>query len=229
MRNVIVSRDWEDVQNLFHNREPHPFVVIDDFLKPRVLKDIREMLTNDGGWAPKNWQVNQLFNREPPFPYFDRLIEELSKEIPSILDGSQLVKHWAVACHENEGLHVHSDNASIAVNFWITDDSYNLAPDSGGLNLYKLKRSEKMRVHEFNAMPWAGKYFEKMQPDLLVKVPYKMNRAVIFDAAIFHATDTVSFKADSLESVRVGVTMAFDKPQIYKERMEIYREKTGSG
>lgn len=224
MSKIIAKQDWGKVEQDYFASSPFSFVVLDDFLTMSALNEIKEMLVNDGNWARKNWQVNQLFNREPPLPRLQKLLSELGELAPSILGDFELVKHWAVACHENEGLHVHSDNASIAVNFWITDDCYNLDDTTGGMLLYKLKRTDQMRVHEFNAMPWSGKYFDDQAPELLTKIPYRRNRAVIFDAKIFHSTDVVNFKSETLESVRIGVTMALDEPSEYHDRMRLYSE-----
>lgn len=208
MNKILNNQNWHQIQREYEASAPFSYVVIDDFLTSQIFNDVREMLVNDGNWARKNWQVNQLFNREPPFPGKKELLFELRESLPEVLGHLELVKHWAVACHENKGLHIHSDNAAVAVNFWITDDSHNLDSGSGGLRLYKLKRSDEMLVHEFNAMPWAGEYFGKKSPELLANIPYKKNRAVIFNAEIFHSSDEVKFSAESLESVRIGVTMA---------------------
>ena len=44
-----------------------------------------------------------------------------------------------------------------------------------------------------------------------VKVPYRANRAVIFDSALFHETDTFRFR-DEYENRRVSVTLVYGAP-----------------
>lgn len=220
---TISAGEWVSARQAYRERAPYSFAVIDDFLPNEVLTEVREMLVTDGGWARKNWQVDQLFNKQPPIPFLSDIVESVRDGLAEFFEGLDLVKHWAVACHENSGLHVHADNARIAVNFWITPDENNLEPETGGLVLYKLRRDPEMMPHEFNAMPWAGEYFERSNPPILCNIPYRYNRAVVFDASIFHATDKMMFKSGSLNTVRLGVTMAFDDPVQYAARMSKYK------
>ena len=43
-----------------------------------------------------------------------------------------------------------------------------------------------------------------------IKVPYRANRAVIFDSDLFHATDTIRFKEGYLNR-RINVTMLYGR------------------
>ena len=43
-----------------------------------------------------------------------------------------------------------------------------------------------------------------------MKVPYRENRAVIFDSDLFHRTDTLRFKP-GYENRRINVTMLFGR------------------
>ncbi len=219
---TVSADEWASARQAYRERAPYSFAVIDDFLPSGVFNDVRDMLVRDGGWVRKNWQVTQLFNKQPPIPFLSEIVESVRDGLAELSEGLDLVKHWAVACHENSGLHVHADNGRIAVNFWMTPDENNLAPEAGGLILYKLRREPEMMPHEFNAMPWAGEYFERLQPSILCTIPYRCNRAVVFDASIFHATERIAFKSGSLDTVRLGVTMAFDDPGEYAARMSKY-------
>ncbi|WP_027556390.1 hypothetical protein [Bradyrhizobium sp. Cp5.3] len=222
MSDLLTERDWLLVRMGYARRQPFGFVILDDFLAPGVFHGVRQTLLADGGWARKNWQVKQLFNREPPIANLDRIVSEIKTRLGSLTEGLDLVKHWAVACHENAGLHVHADNAYMALNLWLTPDEYNLNPATGGLILYRLKRRPDMLVHEFNAMPWAGEFFEKLAPEVLTVIPYRANRAVLFDASIFHASDAVEFREGAMSTIRLGLTMALDVRSEYKERMSNY-------
>jgi hypothetical protein len=219
---LLASHNWAELEVLYRSRAPYSCIVVDDFLSDEYVGTLRNFLAGDGGWTRKNWQVSQLFNRQPPLPDQKRLIDELKSAFHGVIGDLDLVKHWAVACHENQGLHVHADNAEVAVNLWLTPDQYNRTPGGSGLTLYRLKRRPDMMVHEFNAMPWAGEFFQANAPEPLLTVPYRFNRAVIFDAAIFHATDEISFEQGSLVTVRMGLTLAFDTAPDYAGRMSHY-------
>ena len=43
-----------------------------------------------------------------------------------------------------------------------------------------------------------------------VTVPYRANRAVIFDSDLFHETDTIRFK-DGYENRRINVTLLYGR------------------
>jgi hypothetical protein len=45
-----------------------------------------------------------------------------------------------------------------------------------------------------------------------IKVPYRANRAVIFDSSLFHKTDEISF-ADGYENRRIDITMLYGRCQ----------------
>jgi hypothetical protein len=227
MSQLLSPRDWSSFRAAYAASAPFSHMVLDDLLEPSAFQDIRNVLLRDGGWRRKNWQVNQLFNKQPPLPGQNDLVEQIKSGLGPIASDLELVKHWAVACHENEGLHVHSDNAKVAVNLWLTPDEHNRAPGSGGLILYRLKREPTMMVHQFNAMPWSGEYFAAANPAVLSNVPYRANRAVIFDASIFHASDEIRFVEGSMNTIRIGLTMAFDVPEEYAARMRIYGSSQG--
>jgi hypothetical protein len=44
----------------------------------------------------------------------------------------------------------------------------------------------------------------------MVRVPYKMNRCVLFDSTYFHTTDDIHFKA-GYENRRINCTLLFGK------------------
>lgn len=219
----LSNRNWDQVTREYHGSAPLEHAILDDFLAPTYLDDVRSFLINDGGWRQKNWQVGQLFNKRPPLPHLDDLIREIRASLSAILQGTELVAHWAVLCHQNEGLHVHADNARVAVNMWLTPDRYN-RNNRGGMTLHDLKRNNTMAVHEFNAMPWAGQILEAASPTRSIPIDYRENRAVVFDAAIFHASDEIEFDSSGMETLRLSLTFAFDDPDEYAARMRQYKQ-----
>jgi hypothetical protein len=52
----------------------------------------------------------------------------------------------------------------------------------------------------------------KAQNSKPVTIPYRANRAVIFDSDLFHETDTIAFKP-GYENRRINVTLLFGRRQ----------------
>ena len=50
-------------------------------------------------------------------------------------------------------------------------------------------------------------------------VPYRANRAVIFDSDLFHETDVISFKP-GYENRRINVTLLFGRRQTQRKKAE---------
>ena len=107
------------------------------------------------------------------------------------------------------GINPHADFACINVNFWITLDSANLDPETGGLLLYRRPASTSWGFEVYNAAPGSKiKAFLREDAVRPIQVPHRRNRAVIFDPRLFHETDRLHF-SDGLENLRINVTMLF--------------------
>ena len=99
------------------------------------------------------------------------------------------------------------------VNIWLTPDDANLDPSSGGLVVYTAKPPADWDFNAFNTDT------EKVHELLLkptgyanVTVPYRQNRAVLFDSALFHNTDTFSFKK-GYTNRRINLTFLYGDMQ----------------
>lgn len=135
-------------------------------------------------------------------------------------EGHHLKETWAYkyesSSDEDErrtGIHVHADDAMVNVNLWITPDEANLDPDSGGLVIYTVKPPREWSFNNFNAN------WEYIDENLLrpsgyanVTVPYKQNRAVIFDSFLFHKSDLHRFKR-GYENRRINLTFLYGNKQ----------------
>ena len=110
-----------------------------------------------------------------------------------------------------EGTKIHADQASINVNFWISPDAANLDRNGGGLKIWDEIPPKNWGFDSYNSLDASSK-IQKILDDNNVKpqfVPYKENRAVIFNSKLFHATDNFNFK-DSYENRRINVTFLYD-------------------
>ncbi len=107
---------------------------------------------------------------------------------------------------------MHADFAAVNVNFWITAQSANLDPDSGGMVVWDKEAPADWEFEQYNSS--AGADQERISAFLDAsdarphKVAYRENRAVIFNSDLFHKTDQIRF-ADGYENRRINITMLF--------------------
>ena len=116
--------------------------------------------------------------------------------------------------HENarnpEGITVHADDAAVNVNFWLTPDSANLSPGSGGLRIYTQLANETLSFEEINGQP-PGEMREKLMRAgaKTIDVPYKQNRMVMFDSSLYHETQPFQFSSERYDEKRINFTLLF--------------------
>lgn len=209
------SRPWHTVEE---NYEKESVVVLDDLLSPASFEAIREILMTHtvfyetkmpevfGGYVGAI--VEDGLHAKPLL----RLAEELRKKMPGVLEEHELRYLWCYKYDRQfKGIDVHADEAAVNVNIWLTPDEANLDPRTGGLVVYLVKPPESASLEEYNQR---GAEFAQ---DLLrqsnyanVTVPYRANRAVIFDSALFHKTDSFDFKP-GYANRRINLTLLFGK------------------
>ena len=191
-------------------------VVIDDILSPKALHRIRQLL----------YESTVFFQTKMPLKFggyvgayiddglYDKILLqlafELNKALPNIMDGHPLKYLWAYKYDSKySGINTHADQAAVNVNIWLTPEDANLNKDSGGLVVFTAKPPEGWDFDKYN------KDTEKVMKEILeptgfanVTVPYKENRAVIFDSALFHHTDDFDFK-EGYENRRINLTILY--------------------
>jgi hypothetical protein len=106
-----------------------------------------------------------------------------------------------------KGVEAHADYSIYTVNLWITDETSNKDPSTGGMFFYDVEADNSRDFHEYNAEPEA---INKMIGESAVRrrASYKGNRAVIFRSSIFHASEDIAFR-DGFVNHRVNLTLGF--------------------
>jgi hypothetical protein len=108
-----------------------------------------------------------------------------------------------------KGINIHADSAIHNLNFWITPDEYNNDKNSGGLKVYDVPAPDNWTFKDYNASTRKIIYdFLKKNKGKCINVPYKYNRAVLFNSAYFHETDEIDFK-DEYVGRRINNTYLF--------------------
>lgn len=206
------SLAWGEIEHKYLATEPR-HAVIDGLLSPPALEALRSFCLESTIW---NDLKGGFLGATMVDGFAGRLLlgiaEDLRAKLPRVLRGRPLQAMWAYSYDSLfTGIGVHADAGAVSINLWITPDAANLDPGSGGLLLYAAKAPER----------WSAERFAPREEDIRahltavnakpVKVPYRANRAVLFDSSLLHESDAFEF-AEGYENRRVNVTFVYGAP-----------------
>jgi len=144
-------------------------------------------------------------------PLLLQIAEELRRRFPRIFGAHRLTQAWAFK-HDSarRGLNIHADAAAVNVNFWITPDEANLNPESGGLVVWDKEAPKEWDFKTYNSDKARSSIYEWLtsQGAKEIKIPYRANRAVVFNSDLFHETDDIAFK-EGLTNRRINITLLY--------------------
>jgi tetratricopeptide (TPR) repeat protein len=188
-------------------------VVIDDLLTSEALESLRRYCLGSDIWHTVYTQGYLGAFPESGFaaPLLAQVAEELSTTFGEIFASCPLRYHWAFKYDGTlDGIGIHADEAAVNVNFWITPDEANRDPQGGGLVIWDKAAPLEWDFAKFNADESAAYDFLAKEGAKAVRVPYRANRAVIFDSNLFHKTDEIDF-AEGYENRRINITMLYGR------------------
>lgn len=202
----------EAVESRYLARQPE-VTFIDGLLNPEALDALRRFCWESTIWKKdyENGYIGAFLGDGFASPLLLQIAEELRLKFPRIFKQHRLTQAWAFK-HDStrRGLNIHADAAAVNVNFWITPDEANLNPNTGGLVVYDKEAPRDWNFQEYNS--------EKNKPKILtwlqevgaqaVKVPYRTNRAIVFNSDLFHETDEIAFKDEYL-CRRINITLLY--------------------
>jgi Tfp pilus assembly protein PilF len=188
-------------------------VVIDNLLTDDALTALRRYTLGSRIWHTAYAQGYLGAFPESGFaaPLLAQVAEELSATFQEIFAAHPLRYHWAFKYDSMlDGIGIHADEAAVNVNFWITPDQANRDPQGGGLVIWDKAAPLEWDFAKFNADESAAYAFLEEQGARTFTVPYRANRAVIFDSNLFHKTDRITF-AEGYENRRINITMLYGR------------------
>jgi len=146
-----------------------------------------------------------------------QIAKDLKKELPKLFGPHKIEKFWGYKYDSTlgKGINIHADFAIHSLNFWITPDEYNNNKNSGGLKVYDTPVPEHWAYNDYNNDKNKMYKFLKDNNANCINIPYKFNRAVIFNSANLHQTDEIDFK-DEYEGRRINITYLFGKRLVKK-------------
>lgn len=200
---------WREIENDYLAAKP-ALIVIDNLLSADALEALRAFCLESTIW---NELKGGYLGAEMPDGFCSRLLlgiaAQLRARMPRVMRDHRLRTMWGYKYDSRyPGIDVHADVAAVNVNFWITPDAANLDPQSGGLVVYNYDTSANRNVRRLLAdSAQIHRYLESIG-SAKINIPYRANRAVIFDSDLFHATDALNFRP-GYENRRVSITMLY--------------------
>jgi tetratricopeptide (TPR) repeat protein len=188
-------------------------VVIDNLLTPEALAQLRRFCLGSNVWrqAYNDGYLGAFPEHGFAAPLLAQIADEFRDIFPAIFGGHPLRYLWAFKYDSQmSGIKIHADEAAVNVNFWITPDDANLDPAHGGLVVWDKVAPLDWDFDKYNGDVDSPRAFLESAGATSVTVPYRANRAVIFDSDLFHETDTILFK-DGYENRRINVTLLYGR------------------
>lgn len=211
-----LSPAWDRSQAERRYLESRPnVVVIDDFLTPEALQSLLRFCQDSTIWAGNRYahgRLSSLFFTGFNAPLVLQIAEEIRDAFPRLIGQRHPLRQlWAFKNTQvlpGGNSNVHADFAAINVNFWITPTSANLHPASGGMVVYDLEAPLSWTFSEYNERPDLIRDLLARHRPRALRIPYRQNRAVIFNSDLFHGTEAACFRPDYLGH-RINVTLLY--------------------
>ncbi|MSP48380.1 MAG: hypothetical protein EXQ95_03525 [Alphaproteobacteria bacterium] len=146
-------------------------------------------------------------------PLLFQIAEDLRRALPAVIGTLPLIKLWAFKYdHALQGINAHADAARVNVNFWITPDEACLDSSAGGMVVYDAHVPADWSFNAYNADPGGLLRHIQSVGGKAVNVPYRQNRAVVFDSDLVHATQPLRFRP-GYANRRINVTLLYGHRQ----------------
>jgi tetratricopeptide (TPR) repeat protein len=142
-------------------------------------------------------------------PLLLQIADELRRAFPEILGPHPLSQAWAFkGLDAAAAIEAHVDDGAVSVNFWLTPDAANLRPGSSGLAVCRVPPPADWALTGYHAdKDRIAAFVDEHASDTLI-VPYRENRAVMFESRLFHRSDAPHF-APGYGHRRINVTLLF--------------------
>ena len=190
-----------------------PVVVVDDFLSKDAIDSLRLFCLESTVWSTNRYDHGRLgsfFRDGFNCPLLLQIAEELRVAFPRVIGMRRPVTQiWGYKYATSQPcLPPHADFAAVNVNFWITPDEANLEAGAGGLLLYDVEAPKDWDFPAYNRNAAKIRALLSERDARPTHIPYRYNRAVIFDSDLFHTTPALRFRS-GYENRRMNVTVLF--------------------
>ena len=214
------ENDIELLESKFLEKAPG-ILVIDNFLNYEALIELQKFCLNANIFKQpfQNGYLGAFITEGLSNEFILKLSEDLRFTFKNIFKDLKLMTALIFKYDSSKkGINIHADQSSVNVNCWITPESANIDKKSGGLQIWdkspspeKLVQVKELGFDAYNsdANSSEKKRFLAENESNRQIIPYKENRAVIFNSMLLHTTDTYSFK-DNYKDRRLNLTFFYD-------------------
>jgi tetratricopeptide (TPR) repeat protein len=187
-------------------------IFVDGLLTPQALDSLRRFLLESTIWhdfSHIDGFVASYLEDGLACPLVLQIADDLRRVFPDILGEHPLSQAWAFkGLQAQAAVDVHADDAAVSVNFWVTPTEANLNPGRGGLVVCRAPPPDDWEIKDYDAdRERIVTFLEQRAGDSLV-VPYRQNRAVLFQSRLFHHSDRPEFAA-GYENHRINLTFLY--------------------
>ncbi len=189
-------------------------VWFDDLLTPAALTGLRRYLLESTIWhdfSHIGGFVASYLEDGLACPLLLQIADEIRGAFPELLEKHPLTQAWAFkGLQAKAAIDAHADDAAVSVNFWVTPNEANLNPDRSGLVVCRVPPPAEWQIKDYDddKAPIA-EFLERHASDSLI-VPYRENRAVLFESRLFHRSDAPEFAA-GYENHWINLTLLFGR------------------
>ena len=210
------TKNWQHVEDEYFNSS-NQIMFIDDFLSEEALIELREFCLVSKVWN-KEYEEKYLgaFSANGfVSPIHLQIAKDLQVKLPKLFGPHNFSQFWGFKYDATlgKGINIHADFAVHNLNFWITPDEFNNNKNTGGLKVYNTPSPENWPFKTYNNDKKKIYKFLEDNNGKCTNIPYKFNRAVLFNSAYFHETDEIDFK-DKYEGRRINMTYLFGSRNI---------------
>jgi hypothetical protein len=186
----------------------------DDLLTPPALAGLKRYLLESTIWHDFSHIgvfVASYLEDGLACPLLLQIADEIRAAFPELLAQHPLSQAWAFKGREAKAaVEAHADDAAISINFWVTPDQANLNPNGSGLVVCRVPPPQAWEMKDYNAdKDEVAAFLEQHADDSLI-VPYRENRAALFESRLFHRSDAPEF-ATGYENHRINLTLLFGR------------------
>ena len=203
--------DTAQIERRYHASAPS-LVVIDDLLSPPALAALQRFCREATIWfdcKEHGLYLGAYLHEGFDHPVLIALAREFRQRLGGIIGRHRLAQMWAFSYGQNgTGTRKHADKAAVNVNLWITPDEACPDPEAAGLIVHDAAAPPDWRFSDYNLDPAPLERLVARGGRAPVRVPYRCNRAVIFDSSLIHESGGVRFRS-GYTNRRINVTLLF--------------------
>ena len=199
------------IERRYRARAPS-VVVVDDLLSGPALAALQRFCTEATIWfdcKEHGAYLGAYLHEGFDHPALISLASELRQRLSGIMAGHRLTQMWAFNYGQTGGgTRKHADKAAVNVNLWITPDEACPDPEAAGLTVYDVAAPPDWGFSDYNLDPARLERLVAREGRAPVHVPYRCNRATIFDSSLIHESGGVRFHP-GYTNRRINVTLLF--------------------